>query len=148
MAKLLGLSLRGYQNYERGEREIPLPALDDAHERVGLNPDWVRDGAGEMFDRGRQTVPAGDFFTESEGTATDARLSESQPKDQNARMAASQPANAVLKQAGVDAGVGLRAAIRDLALWYGVPEVALAELAAAVREDRDRALRNAAERDD
>ena len=141
MAQLLGVSLRGYQNYERGEREIPLHALDDARERIGLNPDWIRNGEGEMLGQRRPTVSAADFFTESEGTETDERLSASQPRDESARFAAARLANEALQQAGVDAGIGLRAVLRDLALWYGVPEEALAEVVAAVKEEIDRAKR-------
>lgn len=142
MANVFQVSTRGYQYYESGEREPPAPKLELAQERIGLRPDWVLYGTGDMFEGARKTVPAKDFFTESEGTATDDGLSEGQPKDEAARLAASHLANDVLKQAGLDAGIGLRAAVRDLALWYGVPEEVLQELAAAVREDLDRAARS------
>lgn len=49
MAGLLHLSTTGYQNYERGEREIPVVTLERARDHIGLNPDWVLDGSGEMF---------------------------------------------------------------------------------------------------
>ncbi len=49
MAGLLHISLRGYQNYERGEREVPVVTLERARDHFGLNPAWVLDGVGEMF---------------------------------------------------------------------------------------------------
>ncbi|MGQ0621690.1 MAG: helix-turn-helix domain-containing protein [Panacagrimonas sp.] len=49
MAGLLDVSLRGYQNYERGDREIPVVALERAQDSAGVNPHWVLDGAGEML---------------------------------------------------------------------------------------------------
>ena len=141
MAELLEVSLSGYQNYERDQRIIPRPVADAARQKVGLNPEWLYDGSGRMFEQRRPTVAAADFFTESEGTETDERLSESQPKDETARFAASRLANEALKQAGVDAGIGLRAVLRDLVLWYGVPEETLTEVVAAVKEEIDRAKR-------
>lgn len=145
MAQLLGVSLRGYQNYERGEREIPLHALDDARERIGLNPDWIREGEGEMFVSTRKTVPAPDFFTDSEGTRTDDERSERAPATEQARFAASRAVTEVLKAADLQPGIGLRAVLRDLVLWYGVPEETLGEVVAAVREEIERAKREATE---
>ncbi len=49
MAGLLHISLRGYQNYERGDREVPVVTLERARDHFGLNPAWVLDGVGEMF---------------------------------------------------------------------------------------------------
>lgn len=49
IAGMMHLSLRGYQNYERGDREIPVVTLERARDHFGLNPDWVLDGVGEMY---------------------------------------------------------------------------------------------------
>lgn len=49
IAKVFKVSTRGYQYYESGEREIPASKLDLAKEQIGLNPDWIYDGKGEMF---------------------------------------------------------------------------------------------------
>lgn len=49
MAGALHLSLRGYQNYERGERELPAATVDRAREHLGVNPRWLLEGIGEMF---------------------------------------------------------------------------------------------------
>ena len=49
MAGLLHISLKGYQRYERGEREIPAATIDRAREHLGVNPRWLLDGIGEMF---------------------------------------------------------------------------------------------------
>lgn len=51
MAGVLHISLRGYQNYERGEREIPVVTLERAQEHFGLNPDWMLDGTGPMLNK-------------------------------------------------------------------------------------------------
>jgi transcriptional regulator with XRE-family HTH domain len=40
-AERLGLSPRAYQNYERGERELPSAVLVSLHEVFGLDPLWI-----------------------------------------------------------------------------------------------------------
>ncbi|MGQ0622757.1 MAG: XRE family transcriptional regulator [Panacagrimonas sp.] len=49
MAGLLHISTKGYQYYERGERDIPVVTLHRGKAHFALNPDWVLDGVGEMF---------------------------------------------------------------------------------------------------
>lgn len=49
MARLLHLSTKGYQRYERGERDIPAITVDRAREQLGLNPRWLMDNEGAMF---------------------------------------------------------------------------------------------------
>lgn len=49
MAVLLSLSTKGYQRYERGEREIPAITVDRAHEHLGVNPRWLMDNDGPML---------------------------------------------------------------------------------------------------
>lgn len=45
-AERIGLSPRAYQNYERGEREIPALALKTLYEVFGVDPLWVLTGPG------------------------------------------------------------------------------------------------------
>lgn len=49
MAGVLHISTTGYQNYERGERDIPAAVVSRARDHIGLNPRWLLDGVGEMF---------------------------------------------------------------------------------------------------
>jgi len=44
MAQQLGLGIRTYQNYERGEREISAQAVRNAHHVFGVDPVWLLDG--------------------------------------------------------------------------------------------------------
>lgn len=45
-AEHLGLSLRAYHNYERGEREIPAAVLTSLYEAFRVDPLWVLMGPG------------------------------------------------------------------------------------------------------
>ena len=49
MAERLGLSLRGYQNYERGEREIPVVLLQALYTVFQIDPVWLLTGEGSMI---------------------------------------------------------------------------------------------------
>jgi transcriptional regulator with XRE-family HTH domain len=52
MACQLGLSLRAYANYERGERAIPVELLRGLYEQFAVDPVWLLTGDGNMiFDR-------------------------------------------------------------------------------------------------
>lgn len=52
MARQLGLSLRAYANYERGERAIPVELLRGLYEQFAVDPVWLLTGDGNMiFDR-------------------------------------------------------------------------------------------------
>lgn len=44
-----GVSLRAYQNYERGEREISVDLLKAMYLEFGVSPVWVITGEGEML---------------------------------------------------------------------------------------------------
>lgn len=45
-AERLGISPRAYQNYERGEREMPTTVLTALHAEFGIDPLWVLIGPG------------------------------------------------------------------------------------------------------
>lgn len=45
-ADQLGISPRAYQNYERGEREMPTTVLTALHAEFGIDPLWVLIGPG------------------------------------------------------------------------------------------------------
>ena len=45
-AERLALSPRAYQNYERGEREMPAAVLKTLYEIYGIDPLWVLTGPG------------------------------------------------------------------------------------------------------
>lgn len=45
-AERLGISPRAYQNYERGEREVPATVLRLLYEAFGIDPLWVLIGPG------------------------------------------------------------------------------------------------------
>lgn len=47
-ADTLGLSLRAYANYERGEREMPVALFRALYTVHGINPVWLLDGPGEQ----------------------------------------------------------------------------------------------------
>ena len=49
MATLLGISSRGYQNYERDERRLPMRVVDKAHALCGVRREWILDGEGTPF---------------------------------------------------------------------------------------------------
>ncbi|MHB8551123.1 MAG: helix-turn-helix domain-containing protein [Acidiferrobacterales bacterium] len=49
IAERLGLSLRGYQNYERGEREIPVALVHALYEQFRVDPVWLLTGEGTMM---------------------------------------------------------------------------------------------------
>lgn len=46
MADRLGITLRAYANYERGEREMALAVLHSLYQRFGVDPVWVIVGPG------------------------------------------------------------------------------------------------------
>ncbi len=46
-ANTLGLSLRAYANYERGEREMPVALFRALYEIYGIDPVWLLAGPGE-----------------------------------------------------------------------------------------------------
>jgi len=47
-ADTLGLSLRAYANYERGEREMPVALFRALYETYGIDPVWLLAGPGEQ----------------------------------------------------------------------------------------------------
>ena len=49
MAERTGISLRAYQNYERGEREIPVVLVHRLFTEFGIDPVWLLTGQGEML---------------------------------------------------------------------------------------------------
>lgn len=49
MARRTGISLRAYQNYERGEREIPVALIHGLFIEFGVNPVWLLTGQGSML---------------------------------------------------------------------------------------------------
>lgn len=49
MADSLGISTRGYQYYERGERRLPVKVLDTVHALFGVRQAWILDGVGTPF---------------------------------------------------------------------------------------------------
>ncbi|WP_175684606.1 helix-turn-helix domain-containing protein [Burkholderia anthina] len=48
MARQLGLSLRAYANYERGERAVPVELLRALYEQFSVDPVWLLTGDGQM----------------------------------------------------------------------------------------------------
>lgn len=48
MADRVGISLRAYQNYERGEREIPVALVHALYAEFKVDPVWLLTGAGSM----------------------------------------------------------------------------------------------------
>ena len=53
----LGISLRAYQNYERGERPIPKRVVASLQEKYGINPVWLLTGDGPMKDGDPEPAP-------------------------------------------------------------------------------------------
>ncbi len=47
-AATLGLSLRAYANYERGEREMPVVLFRALYETYGIDPVWLLAGPGSQ----------------------------------------------------------------------------------------------------
>lgn len=50
MAEKIGISLRAYQNYERGEREAPVILVRAFYERFNVSPIWLLTGQGNMLE--------------------------------------------------------------------------------------------------
>ena len=48
-AAALELSLTGYQNYERGDRETPPDVMQRAETKLGIRAAWLGTGTGEPF---------------------------------------------------------------------------------------------------
>ena len=49
MAERVGISLRAYQNYERGEREIPVALVRAFYTEFRVDPVWLLTGSGSMI---------------------------------------------------------------------------------------------------
>ena len=49
MAERVGLSLRAYQNYERGEREVPVALVRALYAEFRVDPVWLLTGSGSMI---------------------------------------------------------------------------------------------------
>lgn len=49
MAGRLGISLRAYANYERGERAIPIDVVRTLFEKCAVDPVWLLTGEDSMF---------------------------------------------------------------------------------------------------
>jgi transcriptional regulator with XRE-family HTH domain len=49
MAQRVGLSTRGYQNYERGERETPVSLVRALYDVFSVDPVWLLTGEGAMI---------------------------------------------------------------------------------------------------
>jgi len=49
IAEQLGMSLRAYQNYERGEREVPVALVHALYEQFRVDPVWLLTGEGSMM---------------------------------------------------------------------------------------------------
>ena len=49
MARRLGLSLRAYANYERGERAVPVELVRALYEQFSVDPVWLLTGGGHMI---------------------------------------------------------------------------------------------------
>ncbi|AFT90347.1 helix-turn-helix domain-containing protein [Paraburkholderia phenoliruptrix] len=49
IARQLGLSLRAYANYERGERAVPVELLRALYEQFSIDPAWLLTGDGNMI---------------------------------------------------------------------------------------------------
>ena len=49
MAQRVGLSLRAYQNYERGEREVPVALVQALYAEFKIDPVWLLTGKGPMI---------------------------------------------------------------------------------------------------
>ncbi|WP_269503932.1 helix-turn-helix domain-containing protein [Burkholderia sp. IMCC1007] len=49
MSRQLGMSLRAYANYERGERAVPVELLRALYEQFSVDPVWLLTGGGHMI---------------------------------------------------------------------------------------------------
>lgn len=49
MAQRVDISLRAYQNYERGEREIPVALVRALYTEFRIDPVWLLTGLGQMI---------------------------------------------------------------------------------------------------
>lgn len=56
MAKRVGIVLRAYQNYERGEREMPVALVRALYAEFSVDPVWLLTGAGSMILVRGQTI--------------------------------------------------------------------------------------------
>lgn len=49
LADALGISVRAYQNYERGERAVTDTLIRACYSTFGIDPVWLLTGEGDMF---------------------------------------------------------------------------------------------------
>lgn len=129
MAALLHLSLRGYQNYERGEREVPRATLLRAQDHIGLNPEWVTTGAEPMWLR------AGTIGTTGAAEGSAAGNPPSSLRDFSDRYReVAHVVDAVLASRGLQANRLLYEALKTVVFAHGVSEANLALLVAGIEQ--------------
>lgn len=61
MAQHVGMSLRAYQNYERGEREVPVALVHALYSEFKIDPVWLLTGIGPMIFTDKDIFEANDF---------------------------------------------------------------------------------------
>lgn len=129
MAELVGVSTTGYQNYERGRRDIPADVASRANAQFNVSLDWLYEGRGRMFG----PVPFGEFDLATR-VAPEGRLPESEDEEARSQYAARLVKRA-LADAGITVGQSFEDAMRDLVLWHGAAEGALPVIARALRDE-------------
>lgn len=61
IAQRVGMSLRAYQNYERGEREVPVALIHALYSEFKVDPVWLLTGTGPMIFTDKDIFEANDF---------------------------------------------------------------------------------------
>lgn len=135
MAEALRLSVKGYQNYEQGKRELPASVIDRAQDELGISPDWLWEGKGEMFGATR-TLAAKTFFLA--GASREMAEGDATPSIQRKHIDAAIAVDAACDLAGADLGEGVRAVMCNLVVIYAVPSDMIMRLAQVIQQDFDR----------
>ncbi len=129
MAGLLHISLRGYQNYERGEREVPRATLLRAQEHIGLNPEWVTAGVEPMWLNGSTTST-----TSTPGISAAAKPPEPLRDFGDRYREVVHVVDAVLSAHGLQPNRVLYEALKTVVFAHGVSEANLALLVAGIEQ--------------
>jgi transcriptional regulator with XRE-family HTH domain len=141
LAKLLQLSTKTYQRYERGERPLPGPVVDRAQDELGVNPDWLWDGKGEMFSAPKRMVSGRAFLLGAHGRPGDTMEGDT-PSKLRREMDAAVIVDEALTKAGFqkanDIGMELMLALRILVESHAIAPSVLENLARAIKAESTR----------
>jgi transcriptional regulator with XRE-family HTH domain len=140
MASLLDVSIASYQRYERAEFDIPAAVIDRAQDELGVNPDWLWDGKGEMFGKSeRQMISAAAFLKTAEGLPGDT-MEKDTPSKMRRELVAGDTVEKSCQRVGLELGAGGIFTALRLLVEHAAPEPDVLDfLVGKVKADLDSA---------